>query len=170
MLSQRGSGPDGAPDGADGLVDPRRVFHRLPGTSREEVLEEMSARLAGDGIVNEPGELVARLMDREKLGCTGLGSGIAVPHCKLRDLAGVLVAVATTAVPVDFGAADGIPIDVIFLVASPADAPAAHLQTLARISRLLRTPGVPEGLRAAGSRQEISGVLRSAETTLAVSR
>ena len=170
MLSEGTGGAEGARDGGDGLVDPRRVFHRLPGASREEVLEEMSARLAGDGIVSEPGELVARLIDREKLGCTGLGAGIAVPHCKLRDLAGVLVAVATTAMPVDFGAADGIPIDVVFLVVSPADAPAAHLQTLARISRLLRTPGVAEGIRGAGSRHELSGVLRAAETSLAVNR
>jgi PTS system nitrogen regulatory IIA component len=159
----------GLPEGpGDGLVDPRRVFPRLPGASREEVLEELSARLAQDGVVRDPGELVARLIDRERLGCTGLGGGVAIPHCKLRDLSGVVVAVATTAAPVDFGAADGIPIDVIFLVASPADAPAAHLQALARISRLLRTPGVVAGLRAAGSVPEIVGVLRAAEAGIAV--
>jgi PTS system nitrogen regulatory IIA component len=163
--------PAGAAEGAagDGLVGPGRIFHRIPGATREEVLEELCARLAQDGAVGEPGELVARLIDREKLGCTGLGGGVAIPHCKLRDITGVLVAVATTAQPVDFGAADGLPIDLIFLVVSPTDAPAAHLQTLARISRLLRTPGVSAGLRAAHSPEEIAGVLRSAESSLAVS-
>ncbi|HTR04062.1 MAG TPA: PTS sugar transporter subunit IIA, partial [Thermoanaerobaculia bacterium] len=138
-------GPAGLAPGAEGLIDPRRVFHRLPGGSREELLEELAARLAEDGVVSDPGELSARLIDRERLGCTGLGGGVAIPHCKLRHIQGVVVAVASTAVPVDFGAADGIPIDLVFLVASPADAPAAHLQALARVSRLLRTPGVVEG-------------------------
>lgn len=159
----------GAPEGAgDGLVDVQRVFPRLPGSSREEVLEELSARLAVDGVVRDPGELVSRLIDRERLGCTGLGGGVAIPHCKLRDLSDVVVAVATTAAPIDFGAADGVPIDVIFLVASPADAPAAHLHALARISRLLRTPGVVAGLRSADSAPEILGLLRSAEAGIAV--
>lgn len=165
MLSDGAGGPEGP---GDGLVEARRVFPRLPGTSRDEVLEELSARLALDGVVPDPGELVARLIDRERLGCTGLGAGVAIPHCKLRDLAGVVVAVATTAAPIDFGAADGVPIEVIFLVASPADAPAAHLQALARISRLLRTPGVVAGLRSACSVPEIVGVLRSAEAGIAV--
>jgi PTS system nitrogen regulatory IIA component len=160
-----------AVDGSGGrLVDPRFVFHGLPGATREEVLEELSSRLAAAGAVSRPGELVERLIDRERLGCTGLGGGVAIPHCKLRDIEGVLVALATTAAPVDFGAADGLPIDVIFLVVSPAEAPAAHLQTLARISRLLRTPGVAAGLRTAGSAGQILQVLQSAEASFAVSR
>jgi len=168
MLNAGEGLPPRAVPGGDALVDPRRVFHALPGSSREEVLEELSARLASDGVVRDPGELVGRLIDRERLGCTGLGGGIAIPHCKLRDLPTVVVAVASTANPVEFGAADGIPIDLIFLVASPADAAAAHLQALARISRLLRTPGVPEGLRAAGSSEEMVETLRAAEAGLAV--
>jgi len=161
-------GTAGAAPGVENLLDPRRVYHRLPGGSREELLEELAARLAADGAVADPGELTARLIDRERLGCTGLGGGVAIPHCKLRHLAGVVVAVASTAVPVDFGAADGVPIDLVFLVASPADAPAAHLQALARVSRLLRTPGVVDGLRAARSADEMAGLLRNAQGALAV--
>ncbi|HTR02864.1 MAG TPA: PTS sugar transporter subunit IIA, partial [Thermoanaerobaculia bacterium] len=69
---------------------------------------------------------------------------------------------ASTAARVDFGASDHVPIDLIFLVASPADAPAAHLQTLARISRVLRTPGVADALRASGSAEQMAEVLRGA--------
>ena len=169
MLSADAGPAGGASAAAEPLVDPGRVFHRLPGASREEVLEELSARLAERGAIADPGELYARLIDRERIGCTGLGGGVAIPHCKLRNLPGVVAAVASTAAPVDFGAADGVPVDLIFLVASPAEAPAAHLQTLARISRVLRTPGVVEGLRAAGSAEEMAGVLRNAQATLAVS-
>jgi mannitol/fructose-specific phosphotransferase system IIA component (Ntr-type) len=158
--------PGGAADGAgerEGPVDPRRVFHRIPGATREEVLAELAARLAADGAIPDSRDLTARLLDRERIGCTGLGAGIAIPHCKLRDLSEVVVALATTALPVDFGAADGRSIDLVVLVASPADAPAAHLHALARISRLLRAPGLADALRVAGSREELLGILRSVE-------
>jgi nitrogen PTS system EIIA component len=164
-----GGAADGAPE-RDGPVDPRRVFHRIRGTTRDEVLAELSARLAADGAIPDPRDLAGRLLDRERIGCTGLGQGIAIPHCKLRDLREVVVALATTSMPVDFGAADGRPIDLVVLVASPADAPAAHLQALARISRLLRVPGFADALRGAGSREELLGVLRSVEAGLPVAR
>jgi PTS system nitrogen regulatory IIA component len=153
---------------ADGLYDTRRVFQALPGHTREEVLGELASRLAQGGAVREPGELVTRLIERERLGCTGLGGGVAIPHCRLRDLAEVVVAVASTEQPVDFGASDGIPVTLIFLVASPAEAAALHLQALARISRLLRAPGVTDDLRAAQSPLELFGVLRAAEADMGV--
>jgi nitrogen PTS system EIIA component len=152
----------------DALMDSRHVFFRIPGTTREEVLEKLAARLASDGSVGQSGELARRLLDRERIGCTGLGGGVAIPHCKLHGLSAVVTAVASTATPVDFGAADGLPIDLVFVVASPADAPAAHLQTLARISRLLRTPRVVAALRAAESAEDMVTTLRSAETAAAV--
>ena len=167
MLSGDG-GSAAAPAGVDPLADVRRIFHRLPGTTREAVLEEMSVRLAERGLVPDARDLWEHLLDRERLGCTGLGRGVAIPHCKLRNLTRIVAAVASTAVPVDFGAADGIPIDLIFLVASPAEAPAAHLQTLARISRLLRTPGVPESLRAAASAEQMAEALRNAAAAVPV--
>jgi len=163
---EEGRGP--ARGESEGLYHARRVFHALPGSTRDEVLEDLSFRLAQDGAVRAPGELVARLLERERLGCTGLGGGVAIPHCKLRDLDEVVVAVASTAQPIDFGAADGIPVTLIFLVASPAEAAAAHLQALARVSRLLRTPGAADGLRNARSAVEMLGVLRAAEASLAV--
>jgi nitrogen PTS system EIIA component len=166
MTNAAGS-PDG-PSEREGVVEPRRIYLRLSGTTREQVLEELATRLAADGAVPDAIDLVARLIDRERLGCTGLGGGVAIPHCKLRNLRDVVVALGTTAVPIEFGAADGVPISVVFLVASPADAPAEHLQTLARISRLLRTPGVVDGLKAAKTPDEADSVLRSARTGQAV--
>lgn len=152
----------------EGLVDPRLVFSDLPGVTREDVLRELSNRIGAIGLVPDANALVSSLLEREKLGCTGLGGGIAIPHCKLPDLADVVIAVATTAAPVDFGAPDGVPVRVLFLVASPAYAAAAHLQALARISRLLRTPGVADALRGADSAARLLGILREAETTFPV--
>ena len=164
-----GPGSAGA-SGGEWLGDPRRIFHRLPGTTRETVLEEMAVRMAERGLVPDARELWERLIDRERLGCTGLGGGVAIPHCKLRNIPGIVSAVASTEHPVDFGASDHVPIDLVFLVASPADAPAAHLQALARISRVLRTPGVVEALRAAPSVDQMADVLRGATTGLPVTR
>jgi PTS system nitrogen regulatory IIA component len=169
MLIADGQTAEGGPSGRrEGLADSRLVFANLPGATRDDVLRELSARIGALGLVRDPDALVARLLEREKLGCTGLGNGIAIPHCKLPDLDDVLIAVATTAAPIDFGAPDGIPVRVLFLVASPAYAAAAHLQALARISRLLRTPGVVDALREADSVERLRDVLREAEATLPV--
>ena len=89
--------------------------------------------------------------------------GIAIPHCKMPGLSDVVVAMATTAEPIPFGAADGIPVRLIFLVASPAAASAAHLQALARISRILRTPGVIADIDAASSAERFLEIVRHAD-------
>ena len=149
---------------ADALVDPSRVYFRIAGRTREEVLRAMAERLAGAGLVPAAADLVARLLDRERLGCTGLGGGIAIPHCKLAGISDVVVAMATTAEPIPFGAADGIPVRLIFLVASPASASAAHLHVLARISRVLRTPGVIARLDAADSAESLLETVRAADS------
>ena len=156
------AGPGTAPR-AEALVDEPRVYFRIPGHTREDVLREIAARLAALRLIPDAGDLVVRLLDRERLGCTGLGGGIAIPHCKLAGISDVIVAVATTGEPIEFGATDGIPVRLIFLVASPAAASAAHLQALARISRILRTPGVIADLDGAASAARVLEVIRGAE-------
>ena len=146
-----------------GTVDPRLIFHRLPGAGRDEVLAEFAARLAAARAVPDAADLVARLLKRERDGCTGVGRGIAIPHCRLDALEGEVVAFATTERPVEFGAPDGVPVDLIFLVASPTQAAAAHLQAVARVSRLLRRAGLADSLRAARSREDLASALRDAE-------
>ena len=151
---------------ADGLVDESRVYFRIPGKTRDEVLQEIAERLVALHLIPDASDLVARLLDRERLGCTGLGGGIAIPHCKLPGIDRVAVAVATTEQPVDFGAADGKPIRLIFLVVSPTQGAAAHLQALARVSRMLRVPGVAQRLREAAGSEQLHEALREAEAGL----
>jgi len=162
MLMGEQAGP-GTAARAEGLVEATRVYFRIPGTTREEVLREMAMRLSTLGLVPNVDDLVARLLAREQLGCTGLGGGIAIPHCKMPALSDVVVAMATTAEPIPFGSADGIPVRLIFLVASPAAASAAHLQALARISRILRTPGVIADIDAASSAERLLEIVRFAD-------
>lgn len=145
------------------LVDLRLVFPDLSARSMEEALAELAERVARAGVIGDGGELARRLLEREKLGSTGLGSGIAIPHCKLKEVDDVVLAVGTAPAGVDFRSSDGIPVNLIFLILSPADLPALHLQALARISRVLRRPGISERLRGARSAEEIAETLRDAE-------
>jgi len=148
------------------FFDTRRIFLDLPGGSMTETLGEIARRLHASGDVKDPVELTRRLLEREKLGCTGLGNGLAIPHCKVAGLEGVIVAIAVVHAGVDFRAVDGRPVRLILVVLSPADAPAGHLQALARISRLVKTPGVTEAILSASSPDEVSGVLKETEAKI----
>ena len=127
------------------LTRPDLVFTDLPATDREELLRALAGRVAERGLVASGEDLFQRLWEREQLGSTGIGSGIAIPHCKLAGLKRGIVAVGLVepgAGPagegVDFGAADGKPVQVLFLVVSPSGSPAEHLQILAALSRWVR--------------------------------
>lgn len=151
-----------------GLVDERRIFPDVAGATRDEILAQMAAGLASERVVSDGAELAQRLIERERMGSTGLGGGLAIPHCKLREITDVVLAVGVSRRGIDFGAADGVPVRLIFLVLSPADAPALHLQALARISRVIRLPGVAPRLMEAATAGEIAAALKEAEGRLAV--
>lgn len=150
------------------LVDERRIFPDLAGVTLGEALAEMAGGLARAGVVSDGADLTRRLIERERMGSTGLGGGLAIPHCKLREISDVVLAVGVSHRGIDFGAADGLPVHLVFLVLSPADAPALHLQALARISRVIRLPGVAERLSEAATAGEIAAALKEAEGRLAV--
>ena len=149
-----------------GVVNPRLIFTAVPSGSVEEVLTDLSRRLQSAGAVRDAADLSRRLLERERLGCTGLGAGIAIPHCKLKELDEIVLAVASCAAGVDFHAPDGVPVTLIFLTLSPAEAPALHLQALARISRLLKTPGVAAALRRAVTSEELFATMKEAESAM----
>ncbi len=99
-----------------------------------------------------PQALVAEcLTDRERLGSTGFGKGVAIPHGKVDGLDHIVALFAKLAQPVDFQAIDDLPVDLVLCLLSPPDAGAEHLKTLAQASRLLRDPGFVAKLRGAGS-------------------
>ena len=150
------------------LVDERRIFPDLAGRTVEEVLAEMADGLARAGVVGDGEDAARRLVERERMGSTGLGQGIAIPHCKLKELSEVVLAVGVSHRGVDFLSSDGMPVTLVFLVLSPADAPALHLQALARISRVIRMPGIAENLRRKETPAEIAAALKEAEGRLAV--
>jgi mannitol/fructose-specific phosphotransferase system IIA component (Ntr-type) len=150
-----------------GLVDPRLVFADVPGATAGEALEALSNRLSAAGVVADADDLARRLLEREKLGCTAVGGGVAIPHTKSKSVDDLRLAIATLKPGADFGAPDGVPVTLVFLVISPAQSPALHLQALARISRLLRQPGARERILAARTPREIVSAVADADAPTA---
>ena len=92
-----------------GLVDESRIFPHLEGATLQESLAEMAAGLARAGVVSDGADLTRRLVEREGMGSTGLGGGLAIPHCKLHEIGAVVLAVGVSRGGIEFGAADGQP-------------------------------------------------------------
>ena len=108
--------------------------------------------------------IVACLNERERLGSTGFGDGVAIPHGKIEGLDGIFGYFARLSTPIDFQSIDNLPVDLVFLLLSPPDAGADHLKALARVSRLLRDRQTVAKLRGARSKDAIFALLAGAET------
>lgn len=144
------------------LLKPEQVFLDIPAHTREEVLVHVAERLARVGAVRRPEDLVDLLLDRERLGSTVVGEGVAVPHCKVPGLKSIVAAFARTPEPVPFGA-EGAEAELFFFVLSPREQPAAHLQVLANIARLLRNPQARKWFSEARDAEELLAALARQE-------
>lgn len=120
------------------LTSPELIFPELPGSDPPTVLRALAEVVVRAGAVSNADLLYEKLWEREQLCSTGIGDGIAIPHCKLPQLDQVVLAVGITAKGIDFGAEDKEPVRIFFLVVSPAGQPAAHLHCLAAISRWVK--------------------------------
>lgn len=145
---------------ADILI-PEGVLPHLKVTSKKQALQELSRR-AADVTGLEQREIFDVLLERERLGTTGMGNGIAIPHGKLPALDRLHAVFARADRAVEFDAIDDKPVDVIFLLLAPESAGADHLKALARVSRLLRDKGVCEKIRGADSVDAIYALLTEA--------
>ncbi|HEX6071595.1 MAG TPA: PTS sugar transporter subunit IIA [Sphingomicrobium sp.] len=134
----------------------------LPGGNKRSLLQQL-ANLAGQRLAIDPGIVLASLSEREQLGSTGFGQGVAIPHGKIEGLNRIYCLFARLAEPVDFKAIDGRPVDLIFLLLSPPDAGAGHLKALAAISRATRQMTTLEKMRGARTRDALAAVLMAAD-------
>ena len=108
--------------------------------------------------------IAAALAEREKVGSTGFGGGVAIPHARIEGLDGVFGYFARLTAPVDFQAVDKLPVDLVFLLLSPPDAGADHLKALAGVSRILRDRAIVAKLRGARSRDALYALLSGVES------
>lgn len=140
------------------LITPSCVIPRLRATSKKHVLQELSKRAAEITGLRERA-IFDVLLERERLGTTGVGNGIAIPHGKLQELKRLHGLFARLESPVGFDSIDEQPVDLIFLLLAPETAGADHLKALARVSRLLRDRSVCEKLRGATQADAIYALL-----------
>lgn len=124
------------------------ILPRLKAATKKQALQDMAARAAALTQRDER-EIFETLMQREKLGSTGVGHGVAIPHGKLPGLDRLIGVFARVDRPIEFDSLDGEPVDVLFLLLAPESAGADHLKALARIARVLRDDETAAKLRAA---------------------
>jgi len=122
------------------------------------ILEQLS-QLFARGWDLDPALVLEGIEEREKLGSTGFGRGVAIPHARFAGINRPIAALLRLNRPVDFNAADGMPVDLVFGLLSPEGSGATHLHALAEISRLVRDEGVHEALSEASDEEAIYGLL-----------
>jgi nitrogen PTS system EIIA component len=140
------------------------VVASLKVKTKKQLLQELSARAARLTGLQER-DIFDVLLQRERLGSTGLGQGIAIPHGKIAGLKRIVGIFARLAEPVDFDAIDGQAVDIVFLLLAPEGAGADHLKALARISRLLREGSAVDKLRASRDASALYAVLTEEEAS-----
>ena len=136
------------------------VIPDLTGTTKGEVLREMAHHMAAVHPEIDAARLLEVLWDRERLGSTAIGDGIAIPHGKLPGVQGVIAAFGRHRRGVDFQSLDGRPSTIFFLLVAPDDSVGLHLKALARVSRLLKEPSFRERLLTAPDRETLYRSIR----------
>jgi PTS system nitrogen regulatory IIA component len=143
----------------ENILTPGRSRTNVPGGSKKRVLEYI-ANLIGEQVPDLDSQTVfENLVAREKLGSTGFGNGIAIPHCRLKGCALPISALLHLSAPVDFDAIDGAPVDLLFVLLVPEAATDAHLELLRQIAGMLDRKEVRERLRSATSDDDLYNVV-----------
>lgn len=146
------------------LLAPEAILPALKVNSKKQALQEIAERAAAlTGLGDR--EIFDTLLQRERLGSTGVGNGIAIPHGKLDKLGRIFGLFARLERPIDYESVDGQEVDLIFLLLAPESAGADHLRALSRIARLLRDPAVLQKLRATREVGGLHGVLATEQTS-----
>ena len=140
------------------LLDRAAISARVHAASKRQALSVVS-EIAGRALHLKPTEVLNKLLQRERLGSTGVGHGVAVPHARVRGLDRVRGVFVRLDGPIDFGAVDEQPVDLIFCLLAPVDDASEHLRSLARVSRALRQADLRQQLRLARNGDAIRALL-----------
>ncbi len=137
------------------ILPPENISYDAPGGSKKRVLEHLSHFLNDRMVEVDADELYLGLLARERLGSTGIGEGIAIPHCRMASCHKITGALLKLSDPVDFDAIDGSPVDIVFALIVPEEQNDEHLQVLSAIAELLQEEGIRTQLREANSNEAL---------------
>jgi nitrogen PTS system EIIA component len=140
------------------LLAPEAVLASLKAQTKKQLLQELAVRAHARTNLPEK-QIFETLNERERLGTTGVGAGIAIPHGRMAGATGITGVFARLENAIDYEAVDGQPVDLVFMLLAPENAGADHLKALARVSRLLRNQQICEKLRAAQSAEALYAIL-----------
>ena len=148
------------------LLNPAAIVPNLQAADKSTALEELADAIVGVENGLDRQEVIGVLQERERLGSTGIGEGVAIPHGKLKDIDKLLVSFGRSEGGVEFDSMDGKPARLFFLLLAPEESVGIHLKTLARISKLLKSSSVRRRLLDATSSEEIYRVIGEEEEKL----
>ncbi|HKI99809.1 MAG TPA: PTS sugar transporter subunit IIA [bacterium] len=144
-------------------LDPALIDLHLQGEDKEQILANLVGLLASRGKIEHRDALLESLMEREGLGSTGIGHGVAIPHGRCRELAAPAIAFARSEHEVDFDSIDGLPTRIFFLLVAPENGGNEHLHLLAKIARLMRDSATREQLLAIDSNDQVLELFNARE-------
>jgi PTS system nitrogen regulatory IIA component len=141
------------------FLDPKSIVADLNAENKVEVLEELCKVLVAQDPSLDRDQMVGILLDRERLGSTGVGEGVAIPHGKMENLDRLVACFGRSSKGVEFEAVDKKPVHLFFLLFAPENSAGIHLKALAKISRLLKRPSLREELLSVSNSERIFGIL-----------
>ena len=141
------------------ILDEASIIQDLRSTSKKGVLEELSDVLVEGGKLPDRDKVVEVLLDREKLGSTGIGDGIAIPHGKMKGIKDLVISFGRSTKGINFESIDNKPTHLFFLLVAPENSAGIHLKALARISRLLKDPSFRRRLMEAKDRRDLFTII-----------
>ena len=149
------------------ILQPDCVVVPLEADDKQTAIFQLADILAAHTGIEKPDLLKEAIWKRETVRTTGIGGGVAVPHGKTEHIQSLRMAIGRTAKPLEFGAIDRNPVELIILLASPIDQTGPHIEALSRISRMLIDPDVRESLKKLPDPESLYGKIKSLESTMA---
>lgn len=145
------------------FITPQLIKLELASTTKVDAIKELITILDGAGYVTDAEAFLKSVLEREKVGSTGIGKGIAIPHSRTATVREVVVAVGRSKQGIDFEALDNKPVHLIFLIAAPIESGGLYLKALARLSRLLRYQEFRNDLMEATTVEDVIKIISSEE-------
>ena len=146
------------------ILTSERCYCHLEGVSKKRILMNISEKLGQQFVTLDESEVFNSIMAREQLGSTGLGNGIAIPHCRVPHCQGIIGALITLKNPIDFDAIDGKPVDLLFVLIVPEEKTDEHVKILAGLAGLFNSPDFCYTLRQTQNSEDLYNIAITFET------
>lgn len=150
----------------DEILTLEKILAEVKANNKENAIMELAEFLCQNQAVPDKTELVRLLLEREKLGSTGIGENVAIPHAKMKGLKKVIAAFGISKEGIEFDSLDNKPVNFIFVLIAPENATGIHLKALAKISRLLKNPEFKSNLLEASDRESIYKIILNEDSRL----